>query len=196
MPNSLGTCSRLLVISSSAQDGNDERPQAFSLAHSWYAARCVPASVVSATKTALQQCRGTDGRHEGLVYWLGRWCEHDALIMSAFIPASDHGPQHVFIAEDEVGRMSRRGRSFGVAVVAQVHSHPGNDTRHSDGDDKLILMPHEGMFSLVVARYGDGGLLTTEGVSLHQYQDRRWTLITAPTSNSFIIAPPVIPGSS
>ena len=83
-----------------------------------------------------------------------------------------------------------------LAVVAQVHSHPGSDTRHSDGDDKLILMPYEGMFSLVVANYGDGGLLTSEGASLHQYQDRRWVLITAPTSDTLIIVPPVIPGAA
>jgi proteasome lid subunit RPN8/RPN11 len=152
----------------------------------------VSASAAQSTKTALQQFRGPDGHHEGLVYWLGRRCEHDALVLSALVPVSDHGPHHVFIAEREVGSMSRRARSLGLAVVAQVHSHPGNDTRHSDGDDKLILMPFEGMFSLVVARYGDGGLLPGEGAGLHQYQDKRWVLIPAGSRDALIIAPPVI----
>lgn len=152
----------------------------------------VPASVLSATKAALQQFRGADGRHEGLVYWMGRRCEQDALAMTAVVPVSDHGPQHVFIAEAEVGRMSRRARSMGLAIVAQVHSHPGNDTRHSDGDDKLILMPFEGLFSLVVGRYGDGSLLPAEGAGLHQYQDRRWVWISPPSPDALISVPPVI----
>ena len=61
--------------------------------------------------------------------------------------------------------------------MAQVHSHPGGDTRHSDGDDDLVLMPFEGMFSLVVADYGRGSLLPESGAGLHQYQDGRWVAI-------------------
>lgn len=152
----------------------------------------VPASVLSATQTALQRFRGVDGRHEGLAYWMGRRCEQDALVMSTFVPASDHGRQHVFVAEAEVGKMSRRARSLGLALVAQVHSHPGNDTRHSDGDDKLILMPYEGLFSLVVARYGDGALLPSEGAGLHQYQDKRWVKIMAEAQDALVVVPPIV----
>jgi proteasome lid subunit RPN8/RPN11 len=112
--------------------------------------------------------------------------------MSAAVPVSDHGPQHVLIAEAEVGRMSRRARSMGLAIVAQVHSHPGHDTRHSDGDDTLILMPFEGLFSLVVGRYGDGSLLPAEGAGLHQYQDRRWVLISPPSLDTLVAVPAVI----
>jgi proteasome lid subunit RPN8/RPN11 len=152
----------------------------------------VGAQVLSATKAALQQFRGPDGRHEGLVYWVGRRCEQDALAVSAVLPVSNHGLQHVFIAEVEVGRMSRRARAMGLAVVAQVHSHPGTDTRHSDGDDKLILMPFEGLFSLVVARYGDGSVVPGEGAGLHQYQDRRWVLIAPTTQDALVVVPPLI----
>ena len=74
-------------------------------------------------------------------------------------------------------------------LVAQVHSHPGSDTRHSDGDDRLILMPHEGMFSLVVGSYGDGGIALSDGAGLHQYQDRRWVFVSTAGSNALIIVP-------
>jgi len=53
--------------------------------------------------------------------------------------------------------MGRAARRLGLAVMAQVHSHPGADTRHSDGDDELIVLPREGMFSLVIGRYGASG---------------------------------------
>jgi hypothetical protein len=152
----------------------------------------VPASVAAATKSALQQSRAPDGPHEGLVFWLGRRCEGDALVASAYVPATDHGRQHVFVGEAEVGKMSRRGRAMGLAMIAQVHSHPGDDTRHSDGDDKLILMPYEGLFSLVVARYGAGNLLPAEGAGLHQYQDRRWVQIPLTFPDALVIVPPVI----
>ena len=123
---------------------------------------------------------------------MGRRCDPDALVMSAVVPPSDHGRQHVFIAEAEVGKMSRRARSLGLAIVAQVHSHPGSDTRHSDGDDKLILMPYEGLFSLVVGNYGDGSLLPTQGAGLHQYQDRRWVQIAPPPADAVIIVPDIL----
>jgi len=152
----------------------------------------VPASVIAATKAALQRFHGPDGRHEGLAYWMGRRCDADALVMSAVVPASDHGRQHVFVGEAEVGKMSRRARSVGLAIVAQVHSHPGSDTRHSDGDDKLILMPYEGLFSLVVGNYGDGSLLPTQGAGLHQYQDRRWVLIAPAPSDAVIVVPEIL----
>lgn len=152
----------------------------------------IPASVLAATKAALQRFYGADGRHEGLVYWMGRRCDADALVISAVVPVSDHGRQHVFVAEAEVGNMSRRARSMGLAIVAQVHSHPGSDTRHSDGDDKLILMPYEGLFSLVVANYGDGSLLPSQGAGLHQYQDRRWVQIAPPAPDAVIVVPEIL----
>jgi proteasome lid subunit RPN8/RPN11 len=152
----------------------------------------IPASVLASTKTALMRFRGIDWRHEGLVYWLGRRCDSDALVMTAYVPDSDHGPQHVFVSEGEVGKMSRRARSFGLVMVAQVHSHPGYDTRHSDGDDKLILMPFEGLFSLVVAHYGEGSPLPNEGAGLHQYQDKRWVQIHPASTDAMIVVPDLL----
>jgi proteasome lid subunit RPN8/RPN11 len=152
----------------------------------------VPAAVAEHTQTALQRSRGPDGPHEGLVFWAGRRSGEDTLVLCALLPATDHGPQHVFIDEREVGRMSRRARSLGLAVVAQVHSHPGRDTRHSDGDDTLILMPFEGMFSLVVADYGRGAIAPAEGAGLHQYQDHRWVQVQAECADALLILPPLV----
>lgn len=152
----------------------------------------VPAEVAERTRLALQRFRGGDGPHEGLVYWAGRRCGDDTLILSAIVPPSDHGPQHVFVAAGEVGTMARRARAVGLAIAAQVHSHPGGDTRHSDGDDDLILMPTEGMFSLVVAHYGRGGVLPAEGAGLHQYQDRQWVQIPPAQTGALVLVPALL----
>lgn len=98
--------------------------------------------------------------------------------MSAVGPAVDSGPQHVIAGERSVGAAAATARALRLGIVAQVHSHPGSDTRHSDGDDDLVLMPFEGMFSVVVAGYGRGDILPAGGAGVHQFQDRRWVLLT------------------
>jgi proteasome lid subunit RPN8/RPN11 len=112
-------------------------------------------AVVTPTLAALQASSGDHRRKEGLVPWPGR----------------------VHLDERAVGATARAARAHGLGVVAQVHSHPGHDTRHSDGDDQLILMPFEGMFSLVVADYGRGSLRPEEGAGLHQHQAGRWVKV-------------------
>jgi hypothetical protein len=62
-------------------------------------------------------------------------------------------------------------------------------TRHSDGDDQLILMPFDGMFSLVVADYGYGSLLPEDGAGLHQHQDGRWVLVD---NGAMTVVPPLV----
>lgn len=148
----------------------------------------VTSPVAEATLQALRRFRGPDGRHEGLVYWAGRRADKDTLVLSALVPVCDHRQQYVMADEREIGRLSRKARSCGLTIAAQVHSHPGNGTQHSDGDDDLVLMPHEGMFSLVIARYGDGGVRLTEGAGLHQYQDGRWVQIK--NADALIVVPP------
>jgi proteasome lid subunit RPN8/RPN11 len=135
--------------------------------------------VLQPTRTALQASRGSDEAHEGLVLWLGRTAGTSTVVLSALVPATDHGPQKVLCDERAVGAATRAAHAVGLGVVAQVHSHPGADTRHSDGDDQLVLMPFENMFSLVAGHYGHGELLPP-AAGLHQYQDGRWVQVTNP----------------
>jgi hypothetical protein len=118
-----------------------------------------------------------DGGHEGLVFWAG--LESDALVAftTVVLPETDHSNRGVFINEAAYGRASSEAKRAGVVLLAQVHSHPGADARHSDGDDELIVMPFEGMLSIVVPNYG----IDWQGIAhakVHQLQDGRWTLCT------------------
>jgi proteasome lid subunit RPN8/RPN11 len=144
--------------------------------------------VVGPTLAAL---RVTDEgrRAEALVLWAGRTVDSTSIVTSIIVPRTDHGPGHVLADEATVNDAARLARRAHLGVIAQVHSHPGSDTRHSDGDDRLVLMPFDGMFSLVVARYGQGGLTRGEGVGLHQFQHGRWVYIT---DDALVIAPPVL----
>lgn len=140
----------------------------------------VPQVVVDATMRALALARGAGGRHEQLVLWAGRQAEADRLVVAALHVPTDRGPQHVHVDARAVGAAGRAIRRHRLTLVAQVHSHPGWDTRHSDGDDDLIVMRHEGMFSLVVADYGDTGFLPGETVGVHQLQAGRWVAVEEP----------------
>jgi proteasome lid subunit RPN8/RPN11 len=145
--------------------------------------------VVSPTRAALQASSGTHRAHEGLAFWLGRNLGTDTLVLGVAVPPTEHRVDGVFVDERAVLATTRAARAAGLGLVAQVHSHPGRDTRHSDGDDKLILMPYEGMFSLVVADYGHGALLPADGAGLHQYQAGRWVYVT---NEAFTVVPAVI----
>jgi proteasome lid subunit RPN8/RPN11 len=135
----------------------------------------VPAPVIDRTGVVLRVAGSSVPPHEGLVWWLGRHIEGDTIVLACHQPASHSGPQFVHASEAATGNAARAARAHRLGVVAQVHSHPGTDTRHSDGDDDLILMPYEGMFSLVVSNYGTGSLLPQSGAGLHQYQRGQWT---------------------
>jgi proteasome lid subunit RPN8/RPN11 len=134
-------------------------------------------AVIEPTLSALRRSSGDDGPHEGLVLWLGRSVGTTSLVLASYVPQLDTGGAHVFVDEAAVGAAGRAARALGLGVIAQVHSHPGSDTRHSDGDDTLVLMPFEGMFSLVVSTYGQGSLDPAAGAGLHQYQAGRWVKV-------------------
>src|SRR5262245_20704302 len=110
----------------------------------------VSESVLSATSAALRNFKGPDGRHEGIVFWAGRRLEDSILVCTCVVPEADHTWGSVRVGHSAVGKAARQARRAGLVIVTQVHSHPGTDTRHSDGDDKMILLPFEGMYSLVV----------------------------------------------
>ncbi|MGC1239220.1 MAG: Mov34/MPN/PAD-1 family protein [Acidimicrobiales bacterium] len=146
----------------------------------------VAASVLEFTQKALSQSE-TKEPHESLVWWLGRQVDRDTIVLASIRPRVTSTSQSVFVDEIDAGFASRRAREYGLGVVAQLHTHPGSDTRHSDGDDLLIFMPFEGMFSLVVADYGHGRLNLPEGFSTHQFQDGRWVLLDQTTSSLTVV---------
>lgn len=140
----------------------------------------VPDVVVERTCDLLSEAGRQTPPHEGLVWWMGRNVGNDTLVVACHRPNCSSGPQFVFTDENAAGDASLAARRLRLGVVAQVHSHPGDDTRHSDGDDDLVLMPYEGMFSLVVGDYGGGAVHPEDGAGLHQYQQGRWVIVRDP----------------
>ena len=141
----------------------------------WYT---ISPNLIDDTKralTAFYEAGRHEGGHEGLCYWAGREGRNLTSLEAVVTPIAQHGKHGVFVSESAFAEVARRARSMGLGVLAQVHSHPGSDTRHSDGDDDLIVMPFENMLSLVAPRYGRFLRKITD-FSVHQYQHHRWVL--------------------
>lgn len=147
---------------------------------------------IAAAERLLPSYRGPDGDHEGIVYWCGPESKNEVLITTAFAPKAEHTRGSVFCDESSIGEMMRRARTYGLAIRAQVHSHPGAGTVHSDGDDNLVLTPWQGMLSIVVPRYAHHGLQPLDSLGIHQYQAGRWVLIDRDSAQEQIT---VVPGA-
>jgi proteasome lid subunit RPN8/RPN11 len=139
----------------------------------------VAEQILAPSRAAIQASSHEHEAHEGLVFWIGRTVGADTLALSVVAVPTDHRRDGVFVNEHTVAATAHAARSAGLGLVAQVHSHPGLNTRHSIGDNKLITMPFHGMFSLVVADYGRGSLLPAQGAGLHQYQHGHWVQVDA-----------------
>ena len=138
----------------------------------------VTEALIHVTRRALMEFRDADAysvRHEGLVFWGGLELDGTTLLTTAIVPDSDHSSSRVFVSEAAVGAAARFLRQHGLGLLCQVHSHPGRDAQHSDGDDELIILPFEGMLSIVVPYFGSGfkSLLDAQ---VHQYQGGKWVL--------------------
>lgn len=138
---------------------------------------CAQAAIAEAERL-LPTYRGPDGDHEGVVFFLGREVdERLTLITTALAPPAEHDRGRVMCSASHVAQVADAARSHGLALLAQLHSHPGCSTHHSRGDDHLVLMPFEGMLSIVAPHYGRHGLRPLDGLGVHQYQTGRWVLL-------------------
>jgi len=140
----------------------------------------VTSAVIQATREALSSFAASgiyDGGHEGIAYWAGREMPGCTVLLQVLVPEADHTAGSVMVSEREVGRLQGAARKNRLGILAQVHSHPGSDARHSDGDDELILMPFENMLSIIAPHFGLT-LETLADLCVHQFQDGEWRLCT------------------
>jgi Prokaryotic homologs of the JAB domain len=151
-------------------------------------------SVIPATRDALVSFAVAgihDGGHEGMAFWAGLENSEfkSTVILGVIVPDADHSSQRVMASADAVGNAARVARAHGLGILCQAHSHPGRDTRHSDGDDDLVLLPFEGMLSIVVPEFGIH-FESLNQASVHQFQDGRWVLCSAASVAANIVVAP------
>lgn len=124
---------------------------------------------------AFAEAGHVDGGHEGICFWAGREGRMFTYLQVVLVPTARHSRFGVFVSDAAFGEVARCARAKDLGILAQVHSHPGRDTRHSDGDDRLILMPFENMLSVVAPHYGRS-ISSIMDFGIHQFQNHRWVL--------------------
>lgn len=134
---------------------------------------------VTAAERLLPSYRGPDGDHEGILFLLGRQAGKVSIITTVIAPDADHGPGHVICTETQFAHATITAHDHRLGVLGQLHTHGRGRTEHSRGDDTLVLMPFDGMLSLIAPWYGHVGLRPLHGLGIHQHQRGEWVLIHA-----------------
>ena len=129
---------------------------------------------INEAERLLPTYRGPDASHEGVLFFAGREFGDLTMYTTVIAPDADHGPGRVQCDERAVLEVAQQAHQLGLGVLAQLHSHPGAWTEHSVGDDDMVLMPYEGMLSLVAPYYGLHSLRPLHTLGVHQFQDSRW----------------------
>lgn len=132
---------------------------------------------VAAAERLLPTYRGPDGDHEGILFLLGRQAGNVSIITTVLAPDADHGPGHVICTETQVAHATTAAHDQRLGMLGQLHTHGRGSTEHSQGDDTLVLMPFDGMLSLIAPWYGHVGLRPLHGLGIHQHQHGKWVLI-------------------
>ena len=61
-----------------------------------------------------------------------------------------------------------------LQVVADVHTHPGSDTRQSEIDRRHPMIPVAGHLALIIPIFAKGNGLSTRGIGVHEYRGSDW----------------------
>ena len=63
-----------------------------------------------------------------------------------------------------------------LQVLADVHTHPGTDTRQSSVDRQYPMVPVAGHIGMILPHFGDTSIWSLKGVGVHVYEGSgRWT---------------------
>lgn len=65
-------------------------------------------------------------------------------------------------------------RSRQMDVIADVHTHPGPNTRQSELDQRHPMIPVNGHIALIVPNFGNTVQWQLDGVGVHEYLEAEW----------------------
>ena len=128
----------------------------------------VTAGVIEATQPLLR-C-GLWQPTERIVYWAGVkradvWVATTVLQPEATLTRGSFRTSAIANA-----RVIAYLSDHGLALIGQVHSHPGSFVDHSDGDDADAFMPSDNGLSIVVPNYGRDGMLPLSQCGVHRFE--------------------------
>lgn len=148
----------------------------------------VPADAIRMTSAFLQSMTGV----ESCCFWLGpREPGGKATVMAIVVPRQRNQPGNYHVEADAMVGVANVARPRGWTNLAQIHSHPGPDVRHSGYDDEMANSRRA--LSLVYPTYGAlPGMWRFRGwlwrlwpvpipqeIGVHAFLRAKWTLLDA-----------------
>ena len=129
------------------------------------------------------------GRREAVVYWAGLELAGRWLITTAVCPRQENTRGSFICTAGDNARVVQEISSHRLAILGQVHTHPGQMVGHSEGDDEWATFAFPGFLSVVVPVFGQRGMLPLSICGIHRHEDEFRRLSPGEISRVFSIVP-------
>lgn len=110
---------------------------------------------------------------ERVAYIDGIACGDTKLATTLTLPYAQMHPTHFIVSAEAMSEAGQHFRHFGMERLAQVHTHPGRDTKHSPFDDENAYSQLDGALSIVLPHHARRGPQLSD-CGVHIRDDRGW----------------------
>jgi proteasome lid subunit RPN8/RPN11 len=107
------------------------------------------------------------------------------IVTTVSVPFAVQSAGHFTVSAEEMSRAGAHLRRHGLVRLAQVHTHPGHDTRHSPTDDESAYSRKAGAVSIVLPWHAAGDPSATDG-TIHVHDGRGWRQLSRAGAEAFI----------
>lgn len=111
------------------------------------------------------------------------------VVTTLSVPYAVQSAGHFTVSAEEMSRAGAHLRRYGLVRLAQVHTHPGHDTRHSPTDDKSAYSRKAGALSIVLPWHAAGDPSPTDG-TVHVHDGQGWRQLSQADAEAFICVIP------
>lgn len=111
------------------------------------------------------------------------------IVTTVTVPNAVQSAGHFTVSAEEMSRVGAHLRRHGLVRLAQVHTHPGHDTRHSPTDDESAYSRKAGAISIVLSWHAAGDPSPTDG-TVHVHDGHGWRQLSQVDAEAFILVIP------
>lgn len=112
-------------------------------------------------------------------------CRDIGIVTTVTVPHAVQSAGHFTVSAQEMSRAGAHLRQHGLVRLAQVHTHPGHDTRHSPIDDECAYSCKASAVSIVLPWHAADNPSPTDG-AVHVYENHGWRRLSQIDAEAFI----------
>ena len=107
------------------------------------------------------------------------------VVTTVSVPNAVQSAGHFTVSAEEMSRAGAHLRHHGLVRLAQIHTHPGYDTRHSPTDDESAYSRKAGAVSIVLPWHAADDPSPTSG-TVHVRDGHGWRQFSQAEAEAFI----------